>query len=120
MSFDYISARAVADSLIAEFGAPVTLSTQSGPAFDPVTGAPITPSAGASITGAGAKLNYKAAEIDGSVIQMGDCKLMLSTRQTPLIGMTTTLGGELWRVVQANKLQPDSNTIVLWSLQMRR
>jgi hypothetical protein len=54
------------------------------------------------------------------VIQIGDCKLLLSTRQTPLIGMTATLGGELWRVVQANKLQPDSNTIVLWSLQVRR
>jgi len=116
----YEKEQALADRLIAKKGAPVTLYTQSGPAFDPITGAPITPSAGASIIGAGVKLNYKAAEIDGSVIQMGDCKLLLSTRQTPLIGMTATLGGELWRVVQANKLQPDSNTIVLWSLQMRR
>jgi len=120
MSFDYLDAQLTADQLIAEFGATVTLSTQAGASFDPITGAPVTPSSPVNITGTGVKIPYKVGEIDGTVIIMGDCQLLLSTRQTPLIGMVTTLGGELWRVVQANKSDYDTSTIVLWTLQMRR
>jgi hypothetical protein len=120
MSFDYLEAQATADELIAEFGAPVTLSTQSGPSFDPITGAPITPSSPVSIAGVGVKIPYKVSEIDGAVIIMGDCQLLLATRQIPLIGMVTTLGGDLWRVVQANKKDYDTSTIVLWTLQLRK
>jgi len=99
MSFDYLEAQLTADELIAEFGAAVTLSTQSGPVFDPVTGADITPSEPVSIAGVGVKLNYKSGEIDGTVILAGDCNLLLSTRATPLIGMVVTLAGETWRVI---------------------
>jgi hypothetical protein len=120
MSFDYLEAQLTADELIAEFGAPVTLSTQAGASFDPITGAPVTPSVPVSITGTGVKIPYKVGEIDGTVIIMGDCQLLLATRQIPLIGMVTTLGGDLWRVVQANKKDYDTSTIVLWTLQLRR
>jgi hypothetical protein len=116
----YEKEQALADRLITKKGAPVTLSTQAGASFDPITGAPITPSAPASIGGTGVKLNYKSREIDGTVILAGDCKLLLSTRQAPLIGMIAALAGETWRVIAADPLSPDSATVVLWTLQMRR
>jgi hypothetical protein len=120
MSFDYLDAQATADDLIAEFGAPVTLSTQAGASFDPITGAPVTPSSPVNITGTGVKLQYKSGEIDGTVILVGDCKLLLSTRQVPLIGMVVVLAGETWRVIAADPLSPASGVIVLWTLQLRR
>jgi hypothetical protein len=120
MSFDYLDAQATADELIAEFGATVTLSTQAGASFDPITGAAITPSAPVSISGVGVKLQYKSGEIDGTTIVMGDCKYLLSTRQTPLIGMVVVLAGETWRVISADPLSPASGVIVLWTLQLRR
>lgn len=120
MSFDYLGAQATVDELITEFGAPVTLSTQSGSIFDSITGAAVTPSAPVSISGIGVKLQYKSSEIDGTTIIMGDCKYLLSTRDTPLIGMIVVLAGETWRVVAADPLSPDSTTIVLWTLQLRR
>ena len=120
MSFDYLDAQLTADELIAEFGAAVTLSTQSGPSFDPITGAAVTPSAPVSISGVGVKLQYKSGEINGTTIIMGDCKYLLSTRQVPLIGMVVVLAGETWRVIAADPLSPDSATVVLWTLQLRR
>lgn len=120
MIFDYLDAQATADELIAEFGAAVTLSTQAGSMFDPITGAAVTPSAPVSISGVGVKLQYKSGEIDGTVIIMGDCKYLLSTRDTPLIGMIVEFAGETWRVIAADPLSPDSATVVLWALQLRR
>jgi hypothetical protein len=120
MSFDYLDAQATADELIAEFGAPVTLSTQAGASFDPITGVPITPSEPVTISGIGAKFAYKSGEINGTTIIMGDCKYLLSTRQTPLIGMVVVLAGEAWRVIAADPLAPASGVIVLWTLQLRR
>ena len=120
MSFDYLELQGVADDGIGEAGAPVTLSTQAGASFDPITGAPITPSEPVTISGIGAKFAYKSGEINGTTIIMGDCKYLLSTRQTPLIGMIVVLAGETWRVIAADPLSPDSATIVLWTLQLRR
>lgn len=114
----YLADQATADELIAEFGAPCTLSTQTQTGFDGL-GNPInTPSV--SITGTGVKLNYKTGEIDGSVVQMGDAKLLLSTRQVPLIDMRLTLAGETWRVVGIDTLAPDSTDVVFYTLQLRK
>lgn len=114
----YLADQATADELIAEFGAPCTLSTQAQTGYDGL-GNPInTPSV--SITGTGVKLNYSKSEIDGSVIQMGDAKFILSTRAVPLIDMRVTLAGEVWRVVSVMPLSPDSVTVVMYTLQLRK
>jgi hypothetical protein len=116
----YEKEQALADRLIAKKGAAVTLSTQSGPSFDPITGAAVTPSAPVSISGVGVKVDYKSGEINGTTIIMGDCKYLLSTRQVPLIGMIVVLAGETWRVIAADPLAPASGVVVLWTLQLRR
>lgn len=114
----YLADQATADELIAEFGAPCALSTQAQTGYDGL-GNPINiPSV--IITGTGVKLNYKKAEIDGSLVQMGDAKFLLSTRQVPLIDMRITLAGEVWRVVSVSPLAPDSTDVVFYTLQLRK
>lgn len=114
----YLADQATADELIAEFGAPCTLSTQAQTGYDGL-GNPISIPA-ASITGTGVKLNYSKSEIDGSVIQMGDAKFLLSTRAVPLIDMRVTLAGEVWRVISVSPLAPDSTDVVFYTLQLRK
>lgn len=114
----YLAQQATADRLIAKFGAPCTLSTQAQTGYDGL-GQPINIPA-ASITGHGVKLNYKKAEVDGSVIQMVDAKFLLSTRAVPLIDMRVTLTGETWRVVNVGALAPDSADVVFYTLQLRK
>ena len=114
----YLPQQAAADRLIAKFGAACTLSTQAQTGFDGL-GQPISIPA-VSITGYGVKLNYKTSEIDGSVVQMGDAKFLLSTRSRPLIDMRVTLAGETWRVVNVGALAPDSTDVVFYALQLRK
>lgn len=114
----YLADQATADELIAEFGAPCTLSTQAQTGYDGL-GNPInTPSV--SISGTGVILPYKRAEIDGSLVQMGDARFLLSTRAVPLIDMRVTLAGVIWRVVSIETTQPDSTDVVLYTLQLRK
>lgn len=114
----YLADQATADELIAEFGAPCTLSTQAQTGYDGL-GNPInTPSV--SIGGIGVILPYKRSEIDGSLVQMGDAKFLLSTRAAPQIDMRVTLAGVIWRVVDIETIQPDSTDVVLYTLQLRR
>lgn len=114
----YLPQQATADRLIAKFGAPCTLSTQAQTGFDGL-GQPINIPA-VSINGAGVKLSYKTSEIDGSVVQMGDAKFLLSTRDAPLIDMRVTLAGEVWRVISVSPLAPDSIDAVFHTLQLRK
>lgn len=114
----YLPQQATADRLVAKSGAPCTLSTQAQTGYDGL-GQPISIPA-VSIPGYGVKLNYKKAEIDGSVIQMGDAKFLLSTRAVPLIDMRVTLAGEAWRVVSVAPLAPDSTDVVFYTLQLRK
>lgn len=114
----YLPQQATADRLIAKFGAPCTLSTQAQTGYDGL-GQPINIPA-TSINGTGVKLNYKKAEIDGSVVQVGDAKFLLSTRSVPLIDMRVTLAGEVWRVISVSPLAPDSTDVVFYALQLRK
>lgn len=114
----YLPQQAAADRLITKFGATCALSTQAQTGFDGL-GQPINIPA-ASITGTGVKLNYKKAEVDGSLVQMGDAKFLLSTRAVPLIDMRITLAGEVWRVISVSPLAPDSTDVVFYTLQLRK
>lgn len=114
----YLPQQATADRLIAKFGAACTLSTQAQTGYDGL-GQPINIPA-TSINGTGVKLNYKNAEVDGSVVQMGDAKFLLSARAVPLIDMRVTLAGEVWRVISVSPLAPDSTDVVFYTLQLRK
>ena len=119
MSFNYTKSAATAKRLLAKFGQPLTLSlpdtVEDGPPG--VTGTTI---AGRSITGVGVKLDYDNREIDGTVIQTGDARVLLeATSEPPENGMLLTIAGNEWRVENWQPLEP-ADTVVLYTLQVRR
>lgn len=119
MSFDYTKSATTARRLLTKFGKPLTFSladtVEDGP---PGVGGTTIP--GRSITGVGVKLNYANSEIDGALIQAGDAKIILeSTAEPPENGMTTTIDGSAWRVMDFIPLAP-ADTVVIYTLQVRR
>lgn len=114
----YLPQQATADRLIAKFGASCTLSTQAQTGYDGLGNPTNTPSV--SISGTGVILPYKKSEVDGSLVQMGDAKFLLSTRAVPLIDMRVTLAGETWRVIAVDTLAPSSADVILYTLQLRK
>jgi len=119
MSFDYGKSAATAARLLDKFGQSLTFSlperTEGG-----APGVPGTIIPGRSITGVGVKLDYDNREIDGTVIQTGDARVLIeATNEPPENGMTLSIAGNQWRVENRQPLEP-ADIVVMYTLQIRR
>lgn len=116
---DYASMQTRAADKIAEYGQSITLTraavtgTASGTRI-PTYGTPIT------ITGYGVEIEYTASEIDGTIVQKHDIKLIVNALTTaPAVDDTCTYGGTSYRVMNVKKLSP-GGTVLLYELQLRK
>lgn len=118
MSFDYISTAHDAAELLAEFGAPVTLTRITPGVYDPATGTVVN--SGATYTATGVKLNYEQRAIDGTNILLGDQRVYLDPliAAAPQAGDTLTIGTEVFTVVASRPLSP-AGVVVLHDVQVR-
>lgn len=126
-----VRAKATAGRMLAPIanggkGQVVTITTTTGGAFneatDTTTGATTT-----TQTGSGVVENYSAHSIDGTVIQAGDIKLLLSPLNSAGAAITkpvadkstvTLADGSAWAVKRVDPLSP-AGVVVLFELQMR-
>lgn len=118
MAFDYISTALDASALLAEFGAPVTLTRITTGVYDPATGTVVN--SGATYTAPGVKLNYEQRAIDGTNILQGDQRVYLDPliAVAPQAGDTMTVGTEVFTVVASRPLAP-AGIVVLHDIQIR-
>lgn len=117
----YDSGRVLAEKLITKFGAPATVYT---PAVDGGTdglGRPIPSTPRVDINGiATGTLNYNQNEIDGTVIQSGDCYVLFHTDGEPEVGMQHDANGNTYRIMDVYKLESRDDVVALIKLQLRR
>lgn len=121
----YAEMQELAQELLEDFGAPVTLIKEgsAGGGYD-ADGNPQGAVADVTVTGVGARLNYTSetrqafVEATGTVIMTGDCRLLYKGG-TPLIGMFVTLSGIKWRVVAFMPLDP-AGVVVMYEIQLRK
>ena len=107
MKFDYAPIKAVADSLIAEFGkTAVLVSTETtGPDFDPV----VTETA-ADITLV--ELDYSLTNRNESLVQAGDKLFLVQAEAAPSLDDKIRLDGVDYNMVQVQPLAPGPVTIL--------
>lgn len=118
MSF-YTDLRATAAALLTDKGQSMTLTKRTSGTYDPATGAATVTEATYSVTGA--VFDFPAAVIDGTLIQQGDKKVLISVlglSVEPDADDSLTIGGTAHQIVQVKKLSP-AGTTVLWTLQVR-
>jgi hypothetical protein len=115
----YAEMQATAQELLEDFGAPVALVKEgsAGGGYD-ADGNVQAPVASVSVTGVGAITRYKINEIDGTVIQSGDCG-MLFRGGDPQIDMTVMLGVDKWRIVDFAPTWP-AQIVTHYTLQLRK
>lgn len=115
-----MSLATTASKLLASNGEAVTLTfPPTTPAFDPITGAPQTPSAATTVTGNGYPSAYKKSEIDGEVIKSGDIKLILEkVAQRPETNATATVDSKTYRI-QDVQLIRKSGADIIYICQLR-
>lgn len=119
MAFDYISTARDAAALLAELGAPVTLTRITPGTYDPDTGT--VASTTAAHTANGVKLDFEQRAIDGTNILQGDQRVYLDPliAAAPQAGDKLTIGTEVFTVVASRPLSP-AGVVVLHDIQVRR
>lgn len=105
----------LAARLIKSKGQPVTFYFEGGTEYDNL-GNEIT-TTGETVAGHGLLLNYRAGEIDGSIIQSQDAYVLYSGAK-PKNTMLYDHGGREWTVINSEPLQPTS-AVILYKVQVR-
>jgi hypothetical protein len=121
-----MAARVLAIKSAGGKGQQVTLDVTDQGAYDPTTGATGTGSITRQ-TGSGIEEHFRASQIDGSLIMVGDVRFMLSPLTTDGAVITTAVvdalleypDGRKWRVKGAEPFSP-AGTLVYTMLHLRR
>lgn len=115
----YSELAADAKLLLAEFGQDVTLATVTQGTYDVNTGT----TTDSTVTQSGLKAvvtKYNQAEIDGTKILQGDCKVIIESAATPSVNsIVTTADGTVFTVIDFVKIAP-SGEVVIYKLQVRK
>ena len=119
MAFDYISTARDAAALLAEFGALVTLTRVTPGAYDPATGTVSGGTVGYSC--AGAVMNYASRDIDGTLVQRGDVRVLLAPDAAfePKPGDKVTLADTTVLTVINSRATKPAGMAVLFEVQCR-
>ncbi len=117
----YDNGRLLAERLITKSGAPATVYTPAISGGTDGLGRPLPSTPRVDIDGiATGTLNYNQNEIDGTVIQLGDCYVLFHTDGEPEIGMQHDVNGNTYRIMSIYKLESRDNVTALIKLQLRR
>lgn len=115
----YSQLAAVASRLLTDKGQSVSFSRRTGGTFNPATGT-YSGDTATTFSGYGAAFNYNKTEIDGTIVQSGDLRLILEAVATPPAqGDEATVGGIDYRVMDVRPTSP-GGTVTHYELQLRK
>lgn len=121
MNFNYANSAATARKLLTKFGQSMTVTSASGESvYDPGTGTTTVPTP--TITTAnGVILSYKdgLTNIEGSLIQKSDKKILISISVPPGVDDTVLVGADTWHIIAVKELEP-AGVNVMHELQVRK
>lgn len=118
MASFYQNLQATASRLLQSKGQNLTFSREVETGFNPGTG--VKTNTTTTYTGYGAAFDYMASEIDGTIIQAGDIKLMLEkTATAPEINDTVTIDSVVYRLMDVKKTAP-GGIVVKYDCRLRK
>ena len=113
-----------ADRLIAANGAPFLLQTRRNSEYDPATS--LAESEPRKLTGRAVETIYRASDINGDTIRVGDQRLLVGPRtvdgglmQRPMAGDRYQYDGMWWSVVSSERIRAATTDCAYW-VQGRR
>lgn len=110
---------AQAAKLLAKFGEAATIVFAGTAGFDPITGEPVTPTSGTSYTAKGYAGKYVSSDIDGTLIQANDIRLVLELiPQRPERGCSAIVDGTTYRVMNVQAIRK-AGADVIYVCQLR-
>lgn len=123
MTYDYTEDAETAAELLEEFGQEVTLISQTVGAYSPATGSAAVTTSEQTVNAV--SLDYSSRDIDGSLIKVGDKRLLVAPKTTygddlvaPSVDDTVTVGSTIWTLKNIKTLSP-AGTVVLYDCAIR-
>ena len=125
MAFDYTETAVDAAEAIEEYGQAVTITHIVPGVYDPATG--LVTNTTTTQAGTGAVIEWDARQVDGTLIKVGDRRLLLSPLNTagaaltaPVLGDTMTdAAGVIYTLVAPLKIVSPAGTPVLYDCNLR-
>ncbi len=118
MPYDYARLKNRGTMMIKKYGYTLSLVRPAGAGIDPKTGDRLADASPQIFTVTGIDQQYKQSEIDGTVIQTGDKKILLTAETAPEQGDHLTDGVNRWNIVTITPVKP-AREVLLYSLQVR-
>lgn len=119
--FNYRRILDTALKMVARFGQPITITRRIEGAYNPSTSSvPITESTQSGIVGLFD--NYKTKEIDGSLIKMGDVKMIVPGKgliEPQAEDTLTDKNGTKWTIKDFDVIRPAGDPL-LYTFQLRK
>lgn len=119
MAIDYAALAVSSAALIKSAGAPITITRDSAPDYNPALGT--AEGTTKTFTGYAVRSLYDQKVIDGTMILAGDVELVIaatSTMTAPMAGDTATFAGTAYTVVNVTTVSP-SGIPVCYTVQAR-
>jgi hypothetical protein len=108
-----------ATTLLTKFGEAVTLTYETNEVRNPATGEITTPATENEASGFGYPSRYQNAEVDGTVVQRSDTRLILNkVTQKPEQGWRAQVQGKTFRVMDVQPITK-SGADVIYICQLR-
>ena len=108
-----------ATTLLAKFGEAVSLTYETDEVRNPATGEIITPASENVVPGFGYPSRFQNAEIDGTVVQRSDTRLILNkVDEAPEQGWRAQVQGKTFRVMDVQPITK-SGADVIYICQLR-
>ena len=99
--------------LLAKYGEPVTVTFTDWAEYDPITGAADGTTTQSTVSAVAYPSNYQTKEIDGSVIQAGDIRLILELiAPLPVVGCLVLVDGTTYRIMHVKPIRLSGDNII--------
>lgn len=118
MPYDYARLKNRGTMMIKKYGYTLSLVRSARSGIDPKTGDRLAEASPQIFTVTGIDQQYKQSEIDGTVIQTGDKKILLTAETAPEQGDYLTDGANRWNIITITPVKP-AREVLLYSLQVR-
>jgi hypothetical protein len=99
--------------LLARYGEALTVTFTDWAEYDPITGQANGTTTENTVNAFGYTSDYQVKEIDGTVIEAGDMKLILQLiSPVPVEGCLVTVDGEVYRIMTIKKVRLSGSNII--------
>lgn len=99
--------------LLAKYGEQVAVTFTNWGEYDPITGAASGTTTETTINAVAYPSNYQTKEIDGTVIQAGDIRLILELIETvPVVGCLVLVDGITYRIMHIKPIRLSGDNII--------